>query len=541
MNYSSRALLIIWLVTAGLLLVAGGVPPSLATGLPTFSPTLTALPPGTPTAVPPADEAARLPPVDWADVEIFRAAMRPDFAGDIDRFVDRNRYYIEATLTFERGTAIIQGAERVRYTNHSTDTLDEIVFRLYPNLPALGGRMEIYHVELNSTPVEPVLAERDTALIVPLDAPLEPGASAEVYLEFSTAAERGLFTAYGQYGYQQDTFSAPEWYPALSVYETERGWWMVRPSPYGDAAYLETGLYEIYLTAPNDVTLILSGEELDPYPVGGGMLRHHIVSGPMRDSLLVASPQFSEITGYTPGGIAVNVYYWPGGKPAAEEALAIGIDAITTFDAAFGPYPFKEFDIVETFNWTGIEYPGMTIVADRLWEFGNAYLETVIVHEIGHQWFYSLVGNNQVEHPWLDESLTSYTEYVYWRRVYSEDRYQAELNDDRDTYAAYLASGAPDMVLNLPVSAYVPNNAYGPIIYVKGPLFFAELEDRLGHDIMLDALQQYVTRHRYDVATSYDVLAAFEAVSGQDLDAIFYEWVGEFEGLDPAALASEGE
>ena len=526
----------LWLI--GMIVIAACSEATSETdGLPTLAPTITAMPMSTPTDIPEPDPI-QLPVVDWDDLEPYRAAMRPEFAGDIDAFANRNRYYIEASLEFESGVAVIQGAERVRYTNHSTDTLDEIVFRLYPNLPALGGRMKIYHTELNGAPVQPALAERESALIVPLDPPLEPGEATEITLTFSTAAERGVYASYGEYGFHKDVFSGPEWYPALSVYEEGRGWWMTRPTPHGDATYLETGLYDIYLTTPQDFIVVMSGEEFDPIPVSEDKVVHHVVSGPMRDSLLVASPLYGKITATTADDVAVNVYFWPGGEAVAEEALQIGLASITTFSDSFGPYPFTEFDIVETFNWTGIEYPGMAMISDRFWERSNPDLENVIVHETGHQWFYSLVGNNQVEHPWVDESITSYTEYVYWRAIYDEERYKDVVRGDRDAYNFYQGSGAPDMVLNLPVSAYVPGNNYGMIIYVKGPLFFLELENLLGRDVFLEAIRLYFKRHRYEIATSQDILIAFEDATGEDLDAIFYEWVGEFEGPEPAAITA---
>ncbi len=91
------------------------------------------------------------------------------------------------------------------------------------------------------------------------------------------------------------------------------------------------------------------------------------------------------------------------------------------------------------------------------------------------------------------------------------------------------------MPLNLPVSAYSDDN-YGLIIYVKGPLFYAELERVLGRDTFLKALQLYYKRHRYEVVQSKDVLEAFEEVSDQQLDQLFYDWVGDFPGLDTSAI-----
>ncbi len=529
-----------WIAVWGIVLIGGltacAGAASEASGLPTLAPTMTALPPATPTDVPPADPIA-LPPVNWDDLDRFRAAMRPAFAGDIDAFADRNRYYIEARLTFEDSVAILRGAQRVRYTNHSSDTLNEIVFRLYPNLPALAGRMVVYQTEVNGVPVEAALAERNTALIVPLDTPLTPGASVEITMQFSVAAERGMYASYGAFGYQRQVFSGPEWYPVLSVYEEGRGWWMERATPSGDAVYSETGLYEVFFTAPDNFVVVMSGTELEAFPAGDGMITHHIVSGPMRDLLVVASPILGKATSYV-DDIAVNVYYWPGGEVAAEQVLRIASDAVRIFDEQFGPYPFAELDVAETFNFTGIEYPGVIIIADRVWKPGDEFLEIATAHEVGHQWFYSVIGNNQVDHPWLDESLTSFTEYVYLREVYGEKRFKDATQSDRDWYNYYKSTGAPDLPLNLPVAAYDDSN-YSVIIYVKGPLFYLELERLLGRERFMDALRLYYQRHRYEVVSSADVLRAFEDATSEDLDAFFYQWVGEFEGLDPTVIAEE--
>ena len=377
--------------------------------------------------------------------------------------------------------------------------------------------------------------ERGSVLVIMLDTPLQPGDSAEMMLQFSMTAEQGMNACYGQFGYQKGVFSGPEWYPALSVYQEGEGWWMTRPSANGDAAFGESGLYEVYLTVPENFVVAMSGSDIETIPAGSGMKTHHHVSGPMRDSLIVAGPDLGKLTA-TVDDIAVNIYYWPGGETAAEEALKIALDTMRVFNESFGPYPFAEFDVAETFNWTGIEYPGLIMIADRFWERGNPLLEIVPVHEVGHQWFYSLVGNNQVEQPWLDELLTSYTEYVYWRAMYDEQRYKEAVSGDRDYYNYYRGTGAPDLVLNLPVSAYIENN-YGVIIYVKGPLFFFELENLLGRDRFLDGLQLYFERFRYEVAELKDMLAAFEDATGEDLDAVFYQWVGEFDGLDPQVIA----
>ncbi len=520
-------------IAAALALAACGDAVTEEAKLPDLRPSVTAVPPTTPTPIP-QETTYELPAIAWDDLSPFRAAMREGFEDDVAAFADANRYYIEAELSFEGSVAIMRGAERVRYTNHSADELDAIVFRLYPNMTASGGSMVVYEVTVAGQPVEPKFTERDTVLIVPLDTPLAPGEAVEMTLQFATAAERGIYAGYGVYGYHYDTYAGAEWFPLLSVYEADRGWWTLRPVTWGDQVYSETSLFETRLTVPEAFRLAFSGVELDTTDNGDGTKTVHYASGPMRNSMLVAGAGYGVLTGYM-DDIAINVYFWPGGESAAEDALSIALDAMRVNNAAYGPYPFNELDVVETFVYTAMEHPGMITVANRWWERGNPNLEYGTVHEIGHQWFFSLVGNNQVEHPWIDESLTVYTEYYYTRAIYGEDAARDWLQRYRDRYNQYRSSGAPDLVLNLPVSAYVDNN-YGSIIYGKGPLFYTELERMIGREAFEEAVRLYFERNRYGVAESKDILDAFEEVTGQDLDAFFYRWVGEFEGLDPAVI-----
>ncbi|HEX3049714.1 MAG TPA: M1 family aminopeptidase, partial [Aggregatilineaceae bacterium] len=298
-------------------------------------------------------------------------------------------------------------------------------------------------------------------------------------------------------------------------------------------AFSETGLYEVLLTVPENFVVAMSGTEIESFPSENGTKTVHYVSGPMRDSLLVAGPDFGILTD-TVDDIKVNVFYYPGDEATAQDVLKFSTDTVRIFNETFGDYPFAELDVAETFNYTGIEYPGIVVISERNWERGNSFLEITTAHEVGHQWFYSVIGNNQVDQPWLDESLTSYSEYVYVRAVHGADEGKEYVDNERTSYRNYRDVGVDDAVLGLPVSAYP--DIYGLIIYTKGPLFFAELERVLGLDVFTQALQHYYAQNKYRVVTSADMLNAFEESTGQQLDEIFYEWVGEFPGLDPAVI-----
>ncbi|MBN1963402.1 MAG: hypothetical protein JW910_02075, partial [Anaerolineae bacterium] len=349
---------------------------------------------------------------------------------------------------------------------------------------------------------------------------------------------------------QRGVFTAPEWYPVLSVYEPGHGWWTDRADNIqGEQTYTETGLYDVRLTADSDVTVILSGLEIDAADNGDGTTTHHIVSGPMRDSILIASRTVQAVSGER-DGITVNVYYWEDDDPedqrrilpAAEVGLGMALDSVEVYNDAFGEYPFNELDVVQTNTLAGgIEYPGVIVVADQFWSTGDNYFETVIAHEVGHQWFYSLVGNNQVAFPFLDESLTSFTEYVYYWETASDDREEQAARDyvrnEQILFNRYLGQENPDLPLGLTTDDYFESQ-YSLIIYTKGPLFFNEITELIGRDEMYRVLQEYFRRYRYEVATIGGMLQVFEDVTGQQWDEMFYRWVGDFPGLDPAAIAT---
>src|SRR5258706_9293478 len=132
----------------------------------TLQPTETSVHLTTPTVAPTATPSV-LPPIDWSDLAVYKKAMKPEFATDVDKFANANRYQIVADLKIEND-AVIRGTERVRYTNRAPDALNEIVFRLYPNTPMLAGRMDINGVSVDGRTVQPVLSELDSVMTVPL-------------------------------------------------------------------------------------------------------------------------------------------------------------------------------------------------------------------------------------------------------------------------------------------------------------------------------------------------------------------------------------
>lgn len=497
-----------------------------ATPTPTPAPTTTASPVAQPVS---------LAPVNWDDVEHFRAAMRPAFAQDIDAAASLNRYRIEATLTFEKHRALITGIQRVRFTNRTPEPLPLVIFRLYPNFPAWGGAMTVEHVWVNEQPVVPALSERDTTLSVPLSAPLPPGDNVEIAMTFEARAERARYASYGVFGFSDGIFAGPEWYPALSVYRSGLGWWTDLPPVNSNLITSEPALFDIMLTVPQELTVITGGTTLDAHTQKDGTRTLHIVTGPARDAVIVASAEFQTLSASV-DGITVQIAHLPGKESAAEFLLETAARALRTFDALLGPYPFAQLSIVEAFNFTGIEYPSLAVIAERHWQTPD-YLEHSLAHAIAHLWFNHVVGTDHLLEPWLDEALASYLEYVYVDAVYGAEAVRAMQDNDRAIYDAYLRSGAPDPVLNQPAAAFAHDN-YDVLVYAKGPLFMLEIEQAIGHAPFLDALREFYERHRYQTGTTGDLYTTLVDETQADLDDLFAAWVGVFPQLTQSLNAA---
>jgi aminopeptidase N len=195
------------------------------------------------------------------------------------------------------------------------------------------------------------------------------------------------------------------------------------------------------------------------------------------------------------------------------------------YQELIGPYPFNELDVVATPTRAGgIEYPGLIVIAQSLYDQSGGFFELATVHEVAHQWWYSLVGNDQLDEPWLDEALTQYTSMLYYEKRYGE---QAAARVRAAYFEGPYEQLAPDdraLPIGMPVAAY-SNQLYGAIVYGKGPLFFHALRLRLGDAAFLRSLQAYANAYRYEVAYPDDLVDTVERVAGVEIDDLYEEWV----------------
>ncbi len=129
------------------------------------------------------------------------------------------------------------------------------------------------------------------------------------------------------------------------------------------------------------------------------------------------------------GETIVNSYALSQWEDGARLAMEIASNSMQVFSNRFGEYPYTEFDVVSTpMLALGIEYPGITGITLLEYDLDSvlyglpagAMMDSTVAHEVGHQWFYSTVGNDQVDEPWLDEAVVQYITSLYYLDHYGE-------------------------------------------------------------------------------------------------------------------------
>jgi len=442
--------------------------------------------------------------------------LRIPYHDAVDTFNNLPHYQYDLTLTADFDQASLAGRGEILYTNITNRALNEIVLRLYANLQTFGGAAEISNVTVNGEPVSPTLDPTLSVVGVPLPVALLPDQQITLAFDYETIVYFGRTRLYHQYSYLETELALASALPLLSVYE-DTGWWRETIHAYGDAVHSESAFFDVTITAPAYLKLITSGTETGSQ-TNGEWITHTYHAPLMRDFAIMASSQYQTLSG-TYQDIAIEVHYLPGGESTAPLVLQYTQDSLAAFSTQFGYYPYTELDVVET--WTaagGIEYPGLIVISDDLWTPTARFLEWVTVHEVAHQWWYSMVGSDQTRHPWLDEALTEYSISIYQEYLNGAAGYAETV----DTYIRW-SQGYEQALQSIgdAPSAFPDESAYGAIVYRQGALFFHQLRQQLGDVLFFQALQSYLDQYRYGVATPDDLQTIFSSVAGMDLTPQF--------------------
>ncbi len=469
----------------------------------------------------------------------YRPALKEAFQSDLDNLEGALAYALSVEVNPE--TSVLTGTGTIELTNYSADPWDELVFRLYPMLDQYKGNLLVRGAVVDGQPVSFNYLGENTAIKVDLAEPLAPGEKATVKmswrLEYPTWANNS--SVYVLYGASQDMISLPLFYPSLAVYEdgpvpgTGR-WWLDEGTVRGDAAFNVASLFAVTATLPADQVPVTSGTLITSTILPDGRVQRAWVTGPSREFLIHMSPRF-QAASYESNGTRVTSYWLPGDEAAGKAALRYAVAALRIYSRRYGEYPFRDMRIAPApINYRGMEYPQAALMGVELYNKERSSLESVVAHEIAHQWWYQIVHNDPVNAPWLDEALAEYSMKRYMEDLHG-DASAARMQRTRwDAALELLRQRAGDAPVGMTVDEYEDGGQYETIVYGKGALFYDALRDRLGDRRFDQFLRDYLEEHRYGIVTVDEWLADLQALDDPALVELYRKWINP-----PSSTASE--
>ena len=469
----------------------------------------------------------------------FYAPVAPAVRDDIRAATEGELSIYRIDVTLDPGSSTIGGNVRIDYVNGTDVTLDEIALRLYPNAAYYGeGGLTVSSARVGGRMARPVLASFDTAMLLPLRAPLPPGSRIDIEIDFETVIPTDSTGSYGILNHETSLGSwvLTDWYPIVTGWEADRGWRIDPPTYHGDPTFSEAALYDVTIQAPSSLTLVGTGTAVVDR-LAGGNWRWSFNGGPAREFTLVADEDLvtlSETAGETTVHVHVNA-----GSPAEAVAafvLEAAVRALNAYEGRYGPYPYTELDLIETelagtigVSWSGVIFlDSDQLLASQAALAGDYFgLDFAIVHEVGHQWWGNLVGVNSNDHTFMNEGLTNAATYLNFLDAQGPEVAREHLS--RQMAGPYLAmlGEAGDAVVDLPVTDDYPG-AWGVALhYGKAALGFLAIREEIGDAAFTTALDRYVADYGFGIAEPADLRGLFQAAGGKPIGDLWTYWFAD--------------
>jgi len=444
------------------------------------------------------------------------------------------------SVIFDESTSSVTGNLSVNFYNNDPINFTQIPFHLFLSgmqYQNRVGSIEILNVQTISEPNTPLTYVVDgpaQILWVNLESGLEPYQRAFFEIEFTSIIPDGGIdraNSYGSDDTQSRIYKFTSFYPMPCVYDKYDGW---NTDPYlhiGDPFYHDMAFYNLIVEAPNGMKITATGELIEKTNKGATIVYYFDPISPVREVTFAAS-RYYQIQSTIFDGINISTYYLPKSSYIWEDdALDYAVTALNLFNDTFGFYPYSTLNVVEEYaHYLGMEYPTQVYTSEIIDTYNyptyvkKEILEKVIVHEIAHQWWYNLVGFDEIDWGFLDEGLTCWStdyyaeiihgnwEYFQWTRYYDRVRtyYADEYLPSRINQSAYdLIATSLDWVY---------------ISYYKSPLIFEKICRTLGESNFLIGLSNFFEQYKFEIALLSNLQDVFEALIGSSLDWLFFPW-----------------
>ncbi|HET7579856.1 MAG TPA: M1 family metallopeptidase, partial [Bacillales bacterium] len=403
---------------------------------------------------------------------------------------------------YDKENHTVSGSMTVQFKNNLGKTLNHLYFNLWDNAKVFtsnDGGISVSNVKVNGQKA----AYKVNGVHLDIsNLSLPKSRDVKVQMDFNISVPNQM----DRFGWYNNTVSLGNWFPILAVYDDE-GWNLDPYYPYGESFYSLTGDFDVTVTTDKDEVIAATGTEIGQPKIHNGLATHRYKAYKVRDFAMEMSTDYHVKTAQV-DNVNVNVYYTDAQAKYADAMLEAGKRSIKLFGEHYGQYAWPELDIASMKGWFGgMEYPQLVMISI----VGNPsqnWAKSVTAHEIGHQWFYGMVGDNEYDEPWLDESFASFSAALF------------------DGTLDQLTTPPPDEPyyhLSSPVSTFTARadeggiGAYYYTIYGYGSRTLNDLRQLLGDKTFYASLHQYFKEERFKVSSTADFIRIMEEASGQDL------------------------
>ena len=506
-------------------------------------------------------------------VLIFNFAFLIFVFAQPDRWQQKVKYKMNVDL--DVNTNLLNGTEKLEYTNNSPDKLTKAYFHLYWNAFRPGSEMDVRSRELGKilvnqrpdwdsrvrdrisklTPsefgfqkiislkmngVEQPIKVHGTILEVDLTKPIPAKSKVNFDVVFEAQVPVQIRRS-GRDNAEGIRYSMSQWYPKLCEYDYE-GWHT--PQYVAREFYGVWGDYDVTIKIDKSYKLGGTGVLKNANEIGWGydkagtVLKNistskrtwHFVGNNVHDFVWAADPDYEHIVKKV-NGVTINVIYKK--VDSLEKKWQTVADAAVTvlpyMEKRFGRYAYPQYSFIQGGDG-GMEYPMATLVKGP--GLGTAF------HEWMHSWYQMMLGSNENEHPWMDEGYASYAEgevYAYYNKVKENENASKALPlNHSGAYRGYYFLQKINLAEPMTTNAdhYNTNVAYEINAYSKGEILLEQLGYIVSDTVRDKILLEYYKLWRFKHPNPNDFFKVAQDVSGIQLGWYKEYWLNTIKTID---------
>ena len=452
-----------------------------------------------------------------------------------DQSYGASKYVINATYDDKENK--LTGVADFTFYNSTNNEISDLQFNLWGNAfrrdakykpvtDALAAKAYYAGTSYGGESVEKVEGcaswevggEDANILSVVLNSPVYPEQTAKVSITYTL----DLAKINHRTGVTADTVNLGNFYPVLCAYSQEG----FIKTPYyanGDPFVSDCADYDVSLTLPKGYAAATSGKEVSNTEAGEVVTTRYELKR-ARDFAAVLSNKFKTVRRDV-NGCEVSLYYCGDTEPKREMDAAC--ESLDYYSKTFGSYAYPTLSVVFTPLYvSGMEYPALTMINSALSEADAVY---TVAHENAHQWWYAMVGNDQVNCAWQDEGLAEYSTVCFFENhpAYGYTR-TAALGTAIKSYRAYYSVynqifGKADTTMTRNLGSFASEYEYVNIAYNKGLLMFEAARSAMGDKKFFAAAKSYFEANRFKIASPEELVSHFSAK--HDVEGLFASYI----------------